>query len=111
MTDDPPRFDAVYWLQKQILNMLRVRQDGIPIVGFTWYSITDQVDWDTALREDNGTVNALGPLRPRPQATPSRRRVQAHDSELGEPGAAAKQLPDRSNRHDHRRRAPRTDSA
>ncbi|MGH2355101.1 MAG: glycoside hydrolase family 1 protein, partial [Chloroflexota bacterium] len=26
----------------------------------TWYSLTDQVDWDTALREDNGRVNPLG---------------------------------------------------
>jgi hypothetical protein len=32
----------------------------VPIVGFTWYSLTDQVDWDTALREKNGNVNALG---------------------------------------------------
>ena len=26
----------------------------------TWYSLTDQVDWDTALREDNGCVDPLG---------------------------------------------------
>jgi hypothetical protein len=37
-----------------------VRNDGIPIVGFTWYSLTDQVDWDTALREPNGRINPLG---------------------------------------------------
>jgi hypothetical protein len=37
-----------------------VRNDGVPIVGFTWYSLTDQVDWDTALREENGRVNPLG---------------------------------------------------
>jgi hypothetical protein len=30
------------------------------VVGFTWYSLTDQVDWDTALRETNGNVNPLG---------------------------------------------------
>ena len=29
-------------------------------MGFTWYSLIDQVDWDTALRENNGRVNALG---------------------------------------------------
>ena len=40
--------------------MLRLRNVGIPIVGFTWYSLTDQVDWDTALREENGNVNPLG---------------------------------------------------
>jgi len=48
------------WLRKEWANMLRLRQDGVPIIGFTWYSLTDQVDWDTALREDNGNVNPLG---------------------------------------------------
>ena len=52
--------EAVYWLWKEWANVLRVRNDGVPTVGFTWYSLTDQVDWDTALREDNGRVNALG---------------------------------------------------
>jgi hypothetical protein len=37
-----------------------VRNDGIPVVGFTWYSLTDQIDWDTALCEDNNRVNPLG---------------------------------------------------
>jgi hypothetical protein len=32
----------------------------VPIVGFTWYSLTDQVDWDVALRQNNQTVNPLG---------------------------------------------------
>jgi beta-glucosidase/6-phospho-beta-glucosidase/beta-galactosidase len=48
------------WLRKEWANMHRLKQDGVPIVGFTWYSLTDQVDWDTALREENGTVNACG---------------------------------------------------
>ena len=26
----------------------------------TWFSLIDQVDWDTALREVNGRVNPLG---------------------------------------------------
>jgi beta-glucosidase len=52
--------EAVYWLWKEWANVLRVRNNGVPIVGFTWYSITDQVDWDSALREDNGRINPLG---------------------------------------------------
>jgi hypothetical protein len=40
--------------------VLRLRNDGVPILRFTWYSLTDQVDWDTALRETNGRVNAVG---------------------------------------------------
>ena len=48
------------WLRKQWANILRLRQDGVDIIGFTWYSLTDQVDWDTVLREDNGRVNPCG---------------------------------------------------
>jgi beta-glucosidase/6-phospho-beta-glucosidase/beta-galactosidase len=48
------------WLKKEWANMLRLKSDGVPILGFTWYSLIDQVDWDTALREDNGRVNPLG---------------------------------------------------
>ena len=48
------------WLWKQWANIVRLKQDGVPVVGFTWYSLVDQVDWDTSLREDNGRVNSLG---------------------------------------------------
>ncbi|MEX2672483.1 MAG: family 1 glycosylhydrolase [Phycisphaeraceae bacterium] len=51
---------ATQWLWKEWNNMVQLRRDGVPIVGFTWYSLTDQVDWDTALREVNGRVNAVG---------------------------------------------------
>lgn len=52
--------DAVEWLWRQWANAYRLKQDGIPLVGFTWYSLLDQVDWDSALCENNGTVNPLG---------------------------------------------------
>jgi len=59
--NEGPRGDeAVNWLWKEWANVLRIRNDGVPIVGFTWYSLTDQVDWDTALREENNRVNPLG---------------------------------------------------
>ena len=49
------------WLWKQWANMvLEIRRIGVPILGFTWYSLTDQVDWDTQLREPNHRVNPLG---------------------------------------------------
>jgi beta-glucosidase/6-phospho-beta-glucosidase/beta-galactosidase len=51
---------SVPWLKKEWANMVRLKQDGIPLVGFTWYSLTDQVDWDSVLREDAGHVNPLG---------------------------------------------------
>jgi beta-glucosidase len=60
LVEGPAGDEAVHWLWKQWANLLRLRNDGIPMVGFTWYSLTDQVDWDTALREQNGHVNPLG---------------------------------------------------
>jgi beta-glucosidase/6-phospho-beta-glucosidase/beta-galactosidase len=52
--------DSVNWLYRQWANLHRLKQDGVPIVGFTWYSLTHQMDWDTALREDNGRVHEVG---------------------------------------------------
>src|SRR5829696_1594104 len=60
LSEGPNGEEAVDWLWKQWANVLRVRNNGVPIVGFTWYSLTDQVDWDSALREENGNVNPLG---------------------------------------------------
>jgi len=56
-----PRGDeAVNWLWKEWANVMLIRNEGVPIVGFTWYSLTDQVDWDIALRENRGVVHPVG---------------------------------------------------
>lgn len=60
LAQGPAGDEAVRWLRKEWANVLSIRNSGVPVVGFTWYSLTDQVDWDTALREDNGNVNPLG---------------------------------------------------
>jgi hypothetical protein len=60
LAQGPAGDEAVNWLWKQWANVLRVRNDGIPIVGFTWYSLTDQIDWDVALREVNNRVHPVG---------------------------------------------------
>lgn len=52
--------EAPTWLWKQWMNVLRMRADGIPVLGFTWYSLIDQVDWDIALAEKKGTLNPCG---------------------------------------------------
>jgi beta-glucosidase/6-phospho-beta-glucosidase/beta-galactosidase len=48
------------WLIKQWANVHRLKHDGVPVVGFTWYSLTHQVDWDSALRDNAGNINELG---------------------------------------------------
>ena len=64
--------NAPIWLWKQWINVLRMRQDGVPVLGFTWYSLIDQVDWDQELAEKKGTVNPCGlydlDRKPRPVA-------------------------------------------
>ncbi len=60
LNEGPTGLEPCQWLWKQWANVLRVRNDGVPVVGFTWYSLVDQVDWDTALREKNNRANPLG---------------------------------------------------
>ena len=51
---------AVEWLWKEWMNLLRLREDGVPIIGFTWFGLLDMKDWDTALTQTRGTVNKVG---------------------------------------------------
>ncbi len=64
--------DAPRWLWKEFYNVRYLREQGVPVVGFTWYSLLDQVDWDSGLAQERGVVNALGLFdlqrRPRPVA-------------------------------------------
>lgn len=63
---------APAWLDACWADTLALRAEGRPVVGFCWYSLTDQVDWDIVLREFRGTINPLGLVdlsrRPRPVA-------------------------------------------
>jgi len=60
LMEGPVGDEAVNWLWKQWANVLRVRNTGVSIVGFTWYSLTDQMDWDVGLREENNRVTPVG---------------------------------------------------
>jgi beta-glucosidase/6-phospho-beta-glucosidase/beta-galactosidase len=52
--------EAPRWLWRQWHNIRLIQKAGVPVVGFTWYSLTDQVDWDIALAEALGNVNPVG---------------------------------------------------
>jgi beta-glucosidase/6-phospho-beta-glucosidase/beta-galactosidase len=51
---------APEWLKEQWACVRELRRIGVPVMGFTWYSLLDQVDWDTSLREDNGREDPVG---------------------------------------------------
>jgi len=48
------------WLLKTWHQAQNLRHQGVPVIGYTWYSLTDQIDWDIQLREIRGEVNANG---------------------------------------------------
>lgn len=52
--------EAPHWLWRQWHNVQLIQKAGVPVVGFTWYSVTDQVDWDIAQSEALGNVNPVG---------------------------------------------------
>jgi hypothetical protein len=52
--------EAPRWLWRQWHNVQLIQQAEVPVVGFTWYSLTDQVDWEIALAEPLGDVNPVG---------------------------------------------------
>jgi beta-glucosidase/6-phospho-beta-glucosidase/beta-galactosidase len=87
--DEGPRGDeAERWLWKQWSGLMRLRRDGVPVIGFTWYSLIDQVDWDVALREVNGRVNPRGlcdlDRQPRAVGRAYRRLIEAWGPVLSE---------------------------
>lgn len=43
---------SVNWLWKEWANALRVRNNGVPLVGFTWFPLIDQVGWSESGRLD-----------------------------------------------------------
>ena len=58
------RGEAVHWLWKEWANALRVRNNGVPLVGFTWFPLIDQVDWTEIgrqpLTEAQGQIYPVG---------------------------------------------------
>jgi beta-glucosidase/6-phospho-beta-glucosidase/beta-galactosidase len=73
------------WLWRQWHNVQLMRSSGVPVVGFTWYSLIDQVDWNIGLSRSLGNVNPVGLFDlnrdPRPVAQAYLQLVQLFNSE------------------------------
>jgi beta-glucosidase/6-phospho-beta-glucosidase/beta-galactosidase len=59
-TNCPDAAHAPAWLWRQWHNVQLIRENGVPVVGFTWYSLQDQVDWNIGLRKPLGNVHPVG---------------------------------------------------
>jgi beta-glucosidase/6-phospho-beta-glucosidase/beta-galactosidase len=62
-----------------------IRQDGVPVVGFTWYSLVDQVDWNIGLGRPLGNIYPVGLFDlnrdPRPVAQAYRHLIKTFRNE------------------------------
>lgn len=80
--------EAPAWLWRQFLNVWRMRDDGVPVIGFTWYSLIDQLDWDVAMADDRGMVNPIGLFdldrRERPVGRAYRDLIREYRSPVGD---------------------------
>jgi beta-glucosidase/6-phospho-beta-glucosidase/beta-galactosidase len=59
-TNHPDPKKAPAWLWRQWHNVELMRTSGIPVVGFTWYSLTDQIDWGQGMTQALGNVYPVG---------------------------------------------------
>ncbi len=77
--------DPARWLWKQFFNVRNLREQGVPVLGFTWYSLLDQVDWDSALALDRRVINPVGlydlKRQPRPVADAYREMIRQFSEE------------------------------
>jgi beta-glucosidase/6-phospho-beta-glucosidase/beta-galactosidase len=59
-TNKPDADGAPRWLWRQWHNVQLLHRAGVPLVGFTWYSLTDQIDWSIAMSAALGIVYPVG---------------------------------------------------
>ena len=96
-TNQVQALNASFGLERQWANVLRLRKEGYPVIGFTWYSLTDQVDWDVDLRAQHGNVveNGLYDMqrRLRRVGVEYRRMIQDWSGVLADNGAGCAPRP------------------
>jgi beta-glucosidase/6-phospho-beta-glucosidase/beta-galactosidase len=74
--------NAPKWLWNQWHNVARMRNDGVPIVGFTWYGLVDLVDWEGWMLKQEGKAVPCGlytlDRKPRPVCAEFKRLVREY---------------------------------
>jgi beta-glucosidase/6-phospho-beta-glucosidase/beta-galactosidase len=84
-TNTPDAEEAPNWLWRQWHNVQLIRNNGIPVLGFTWYSLQDQIDWNIGLGKALGNVFPVGLYDlnrdPRPVAQAYRHLIKLYKDE------------------------------
>jgi beta-glucosidase/6-phospho-beta-glucosidase/beta-galactosidase/glycosyltransferase involved in cell wall biosynthesis len=48
------------WLEQTVSDCRRLREEGVPLLGYFWWPLIDQVDWDGALTHRVGKIHEVG---------------------------------------------------
>ena len=84
-TNCPDAAEAPAWLWRQWHNVRLIREEGVPVVGFTWYSLLDQVDWNIGLSKPLGNVFPVGLYDlnrdPRPAAQAYKQLIEVYGND------------------------------
>lgn len=72
--------ETTQWLLRTWHQAQHLRHHGVPMIGYTWYSLTDQIDWNIQLREirNEVTPNGLYTLDRQPREAAKVFRELAH---------------------------------
>jgi beta-glucosidase/6-phospho-beta-glucosidase/beta-galactosidase len=96
-TNCPDAEEAPGWLWRQWHNVQLIRKSGVPVIGFTWYSLQDQVDWDHGIDEALGNVFPVGLFDlnrdPRPVAVAYKHLIEMYRNEPLKPEEDIDRLP------------------
>ncbi len=55
--------DKIAWLEKSVHDVRRLRAEGFPVIGYTWWPVFDHLDWDGALLHQTGHIHPVGIYR------------------------------------------------
>lgn len=55
--------DKLAWLEKSVGDVRRLRAEGFPIIGYTWWPAIDHLDWDGAMLHQTGHIHPVGIYR------------------------------------------------
>lgn len=51
------------WLRRSVEDVRRLRAEGFPVVGYTWWPVIDHLDWDGAMLHQTGHIHPVGIYR------------------------------------------------
>ena len=60
--------DKLQWLERSTADVRRLRAEGFPVIGYTWWPVIDHLDWDGALLHQTGHIHPVGIYRLERQA-------------------------------------------